>query len=74
MQDEPTGSNDELHAIIETKLTAMMIEFEDGDWSTAEVALATRDVLKTKWLDKIEALQVAREEVPRNFVSDGNEG
>ncbi|WJH38488.1 hypothetical protein N7E02_07690 (plasmid) [Aliirhizobium terrae] len=74
MRDEPNGSDTELHEIVEAKLTSMMVEMADGDWSTAEVALAMRDVLKTKWLDEIEALQAAREEMPGNFVSDGNEG
>lgn len=74
MRYKPTGSDDELHSIIETKLTAMMTELADGDWSMEEVALATRDVLKSKWVDKIEALQAARGDVPKNFVSDGNEG
>ncbi|SFB59378.1 hypothetical protein SAMN03159496_05517 [Rhizobium sp. NFR07] len=74
MHDEPNGSNDELHEIVETKLTAMIVEMTDGDWSTAEVALAIRDVLKTKWLDEIDALRAAGEEMPGNFVSDGNEG
>jgi hypothetical protein len=74
MRDEPNGSDGELHDIVETKLTAMMVEMADADWSTAEVALAMRDVLKTKWLDEIEALQAAREEMSGNFVSDGNEG
>jgi hypothetical protein len=74
MRDEPNGSDGELHDIVETKLTAMMVEMADADWSTAEVALAMRDVLKTKWLDEIEALQATREEMSGNFVSDGNEG
>jgi hypothetical protein len=74
MRDEPNGSDGELHDIVETKLTAMMVEMADADWSIAEVALAMRDVLKTKWLDEIEALQATREEMSGNFVSDGNEG
>lgn len=74
MRDEPNGSDKELHEIVEAKLTSMMVEMADGDWSMAEVALAMRDVLKTKWLDEIAALQAAREEMPGNFVSDGNEG
>lgn len=74
MHNEPIRSDNELHEIIETKLTSMMIDLENGDWSTTEVALAVRDVLKAKWLDEIEALQTAREDMPGNFVSDGNEG
>lgn len=74
MHNEPIRSDNELHKIIETKLTSMMIDLENGDWSTTEVALAVRDVLKAKWLDEIEALQTAREDMPGNFVSDGNEG
>jgi hypothetical protein len=46
----------------------------DADWGADEVAFAIRDVLNKKWLDQAYALKSAREAVPKNFVSDGNEG
>jgi hypothetical protein len=64
----------ELHEIIDEKLTALMLELQNADWSMSDVAFAIRDVLKTNWLDEAEALRSARKDVPPNFVSDGHEG
>ena len=65
---------DELRAVIDQKLTALVLEMEEADWSATDVALAIEDVLRRKWLDQAEALQRARAAVPDDFVSDGNEG
>jgi hypothetical protein len=69
--DPPTG---ELHAIIDEKLTALVLEFEEAGWSAEVIAFAIEDVLRRKWLDQAEALRRARAAVPDEFVSDGNEG
>ncbi|MBY5540674.1 hypothetical protein HFO60_11615 [Rhizobium leguminosarum] len=73
MPNERANHNDELRDIIDHKLTALR-EMEDADWSAKDVAFAINDVLKSKWLDRITALQDAREAVPKGFLSDGNEG
>jgi hypothetical protein len=64
----------QLHDIVDQKLTALVLEMLDAHWGADEVAFAIKDVLKKKWLDQADALQSAREAVPKNFVSDGNEG
>ncbi|PZM10065.1 hypothetical protein CPY51_24065 [Rhizobium tubonense] len=65
---------DDLHEIIDQKLTALVREMEDAGWSASEIAPAMSEVLKTRWLDQLEKLSRARAEAPENFVSDGNEG
>ncbi|NNU68955.1 MULTISPECIES: hypothetical protein [Rhizobium] len=74
MPNERANHDDELRDIIDQKLTALIREMEDADWSAKDVALAINDVLKSKWLDRMTALQDAREAVPKGFLSDGNEG
>lgn len=74
MRNEQNPQDAVLHDIIDQKLTALMLEIVDAGWGTDEVAFAIRDVLKKKWLDQADALRSAREAVPKNFVSDGNEG
>lgn len=74
MKNEIGTQVDELHDIVDQKLTAMIREMEDADWSAEEVAFAIHDVLRAKWLDQAEALRAARQSVPKNFLSDGNEG
>jgi hypothetical protein len=64
----------ELHDIVDQKLTALILEMVDADFRTDDVAFAIYDVLKKKWLDPADARREAREAVPKNFVSDGNEG
>ncbi|MGZ2384558.1 hypothetical protein [Rhizobium leguminosarum] len=68
------ANDDELRDIIDRKLTALIQEMEDADWSAKDVAFAIDDVLKSKWLDRMMALQDARDAVPKGFLSDGNEG
>lgn len=65
---------DELHGIIDEKLTTLVLEMEEAGWSEAEIAFAIEDVLRRKWLDQAEALRRARAAVPEDFMSDGNEG
>lgn len=71
-QDNPP--TDEIHALIDKKLTALVLEMEEAGWSAEEIAFAIDDVLRRKWLDQAEALRRARAAVPDDFVSDGNEG
>jgi hypothetical protein len=65
---------DELNAIIDMKMTALVQELEDADWSVEHIAVGMQEVLSRKWLDQVEAIRRARAAVPDNFVSDGNEG
>lgn len=44
------------------------------NFSADKIEFAIHDVLKSKWLGAIAALQEAREAVPKGLVSDGNEG
>ncbi|TAV65060.1 hypothetical protein [Rhizobium leguminosarum] len=74
MPKEPANHDDELRDIIDQKLTALIREMEDADWSARDVAFAINDVLKSKRLDRMTAPQDAREAVPKGFLSDGNEG
>ncbi|WP_245500110.1 hypothetical protein [Rhizobium leguminosarum] len=74
MPNERANHDHELRGIVDHKLTALIREMEDADWSAEDVAFAINDVLKSKWLDRITALQDAREAVPKGFLSDGNEG
>lgn len=74
MPNERANNDDELRDIIDQKLTAIVREMEDADWSAEDVAFAISDVLKSKWLDQTMALKGARELVPKGFLSDGNEG
>ncbi|MCB1447191.1 MAG: hypothetical protein KDJ87_15715 [Rhizobiaceae bacterium] len=71
---EATDRTDELHAIVDGKLTAFIREMEEANWSAEDVALAIGDVLRRNWLDRADALQQARNAVQDDFISDGNEG
>jgi len=65
---------DELDAIVDEKLTALVRELEDASWSAEDIALTLEEVLQRKWLKQVDALRRARAAVPDDFVSDGNEG
>ena len=74
MHTQNNPQTDELHGIIDEKLTALVLEMEEAGWRAAEIAIAIEEVLRRKWLDQAEALRGARAAVPEDFVSDGNEG
>ena len=74
MRHDRTSNDEELRDILDAKLTALFREMEDADWSADEVALAIDALLKEKWLAQAQALRAARESLPKDFVSDGNEG
>jgi len=74
MQPDRSPKDDELHKIIEERLTSFFREMADANWRTDEVAFATQRILKENWLDRLEALQKASDSMPQDFVSDGNEG
>jgi hypothetical protein len=74
MQHHRSPKDDELHTIIEERLTSFFREMEDANWRANEVAFAIQRILKEKWLDRAEALQEASDRMPKDFVSDGNEG
>ncbi|UNK40156.1 hypothetical protein MNR02_20690 (plasmid) [Shinella sp. H4-D48] len=74
MRDPRNARTDELNAIIDTKLTALVQELEDANWSVEDIAVGIQQVLNRNWLDQVEAMRRARAAVPDNFVSDGNEG
>lgn len=74
MRHDRTSTDEELRDILDAKLTALFREMEDADWSADEVALAIDALLKEKWLAQAQALRAARESLPKDFVSDGNEG
>ncbi len=66
--------DEELHGIIDDKLTAFVRELEGPDWSVDEIAFTIEAILDKNWLVQARALRAARDSVPENFVSDGNEG
>lgn len=69
-----TTTDGELHSIIDEKLTAFMREMQDAGWGAEDVAFAIDVVLRERWIDRAMAHRAAREELPKEFVSDGNEG
>jgi len=71
--NDATGRGD-LNEIIDRKLTSLILEMENADWRAEEVVLAIDEVIKTHWLERLEALRAARAAMPADFVSDGNEG
>lgn len=74
MHTQNNPQTDELHGIIDDKLTALVLEMEAADWSAEDIAFAMQDVLRRKWLNQAETLRRVRAAVPDDFVSDGNEG
>jgi hypothetical protein len=66
--------DNELLEIIDQKLTVLVRELADANWSVDEVVVAIDAVLEAKWLPQARALQAARNSGSENFVSDGNEG
>ena len=74
MNSEHNPKVDELRAVIDEKLTALVKEMEDADWNAEDIAFAIEGALREKFLNQAEALRRARAAVPEDFVSDGNEG
>jgi len=73
--NQGTATTDgELHSIIDKKLTAFMCEMQEAGWGAEDVAFAIDVVLKERWNDRAVADRAARDEIPKDFVSDGNEG
>ncbi|OJU84928.1 MAG: hypothetical protein BGO06_10255 [Shinella sp. 65-6] len=71
---EATMRERELRDIIDEKITALMREMQEANWRAEDVAFAIEAVLRERWIDRALALRAARENVPEDFVSDGNEG
>lgn len=67
-------NRNELTEIVDQKIASLIAECENADWRTEDIVMAIDAVVKTRWLDKIEALRKARAATPDNFISDGNEG
>ena len=67
-------ANKDLHEIIEERIAALIHEMEDADMPTEDVVLAIDAVIKGRWMNRLAALREARDAMPANFVSDGNEG
>ncbi len=68
------AAEDDLHSILERKLTALFREMEDADWRADDIASAIDDIVKRRWLNQAQSLQGVRDAMSKNFVSDGNEG
>jgi hypothetical protein len=66
--------DEELRGIVDEKLTALVRELEDANWSIDEIAFTIEAIVEKNWLVQARALRAVREKVPDNFVSDGNEG
>jgi phenylpyruvate tautomerase PptA (4-oxalocrotonate tautomerase family) len=67
-------SNTELRDVIHERITALIQEMEQADWSARDVVFAIEEVVDEEWLPQFRALDEARAAQPDNFVSDGNEG
>lgn len=72
--EETTARERELRDIIDGKITALMREMQEANWLAEDVAFAIEAILRERWIDRALALRAARENVPEDFVSDGNEG
>ncbi|KQS88101.1 MULTISPECIES: hypothetical protein [unclassified Rhizobium] len=68
------AAEDDLHSILDRKLTALFREMEDADWRADDIASAIDDIVKRRWLNQAQSLQGVRDVMSKNFVSDGNEG
>jgi hypothetical protein len=66
--------NPELNEIVAQRISSLIREMEEADWRTEDIVLAIDEVIKSRWIDRLEALRQARDATPENFVSDGNEG
>lgn len=66
--------NLELNEIVAQRISSLIREMEEADWRTEDIVLAIDEVIKSRWIDRLEALRQARNATPENFVSDGNEG
>lgn len=74
MTNHRSNPADDLHEIVDQKLTALIRELEEADWSAREVALVINAILQSRWLVPAQRLQEARQALAGNSVSDGNEG
>ena len=74
MNEGTATSNGELHVIVDEKLTAFMCEMQDAGWAAEDVAVALDVILRERWIDRALAHRAARADLPKDFVSDGNEG
>ncbi|WP_337182467.1 hypothetical protein [Shinella sp.] len=72
--EETTARERALRDIIDEKITALMREMQEANWLAEDVAFAIEAILRERWIDRALALRAARENVPEDFVSDGNEG
>ncbi len=72
--DNLPAKRSELYDIMDRKVAALINEMEAADWSAEEVSLAIADVVQSEWIDRIANLRSARQAVPKEFLSDGNEG
>ncbi len=68
------AAEDDLHLILDRKMTALFREMEDADWSADDIAAAIDDIVRKRWLNRTQSLQGVRDAMSNNFVSDGNEG
>ena len=74
MKTTHTQKADDLHEIIEQKMTALMLEMENADWKPSDVAHIIQEVVTQRWLKTASSLEDAKRAAGKNFVSDGNEG
>jgi hypothetical protein len=65
----PIRVND-LHDVVDQKITMLLREMEATNWSREEVLLAVNDVIQARWLAPIDTPHAT----DGDFVSDGNEG
>jgi hypothetical protein len=52
---------EELHGIIDEKLTAFVRELEDANWSVDEIVFTIEAILEKNWLVQARALRAARD-------------
>lgn len=52
MTDATLGPENDLRGIVYAKLASLVLELEEANFKSDEIALAIEDVLKANWLDQ----------------------
>jgi len=72
--DYSANSHEKLFDIIDVRIASLIREMEEANWRTEDIVIAIDAVMRSRWMERLEALREAREATPKDFVSDGNEG
>jgi hypothetical protein len=71
--DTPSRNND-LRDLVDEKIRDLVNDMCADGWSIEEVLLAVNDVVRQRWLARLDASATMPPTMQDDFVSDGNEG